>query len=75
MKNNRSLCFMQNDNSNYRPTETHRIYEPDLFNGISKLEWLGYLKYFETISEFNQWSDSQMAKVLVGKLRGEAQRY
>ena len=75
LKNNRSLHFMQNDNSNYRPTETHRIREPDLFNGTSKSEWLGYLKYFETISELNLWSDFQMTKVLVGNLRGEAQRY
>ena len=74
MQNNRSLHIMQTDNFNYRPTETHTIREPDLFNGTSKLEWLGYLKCFETISEMNQWSDSQMAKVLIGKLKGEAQK-
>ena len=74
VQNNRSLHFMQKDNVIYRPTGAHTIHEPDLFNGTSKLEWLGYLKYFETISELNQWSDSQMAKVLVGKLRGEAQK-
>lgn len=74
VQNNRSLHIMQTDNSNYRSTETHTIREPDLFNGTSKLEWLGYLKYFETISELNQWPDCQMAKVLVGQLRGEAQK-
>ena len=48
--------------------------EPETYDGTTSAEWSEYIIHFEQITEWNNWSESQKAKMLTIKLRGEAQK-
>ena len=52
----------------------NKMLEPETFDGISSAEWAEYIIHFEQIAEWNNWSNTQKAKMLSIKLRGEAQK-
>lgn len=47
--------------------------DPDKFDG-EKVEWPDYFKHFETVSEWNRWSNEEKAMQLGMSLQGEALR-
>ena len=51
---------------------SHRIIEPNIFDGSSCEELSAYLIQFELIAERHEWNDTKKAQVLFSKLRGEA---
>ena len=53
-----------------------KVLEPETFDGsTSGAEISEYLIHFEQVADWNQWDDSQKAKMLKFKLRGEAQKF
>lgn len=60
--------------SNILSASKNKMLEPETFDGTSSAEWSEYIIHFEQIAEWNNWSDSQKAKMLSIKLRGEAQK-
>ena len=47
--------------------------DPDKFDG-EKIDWTDYLKHFETVSDWNNWSYREKGMQLAMSLRGQAQR-
>jgi len=54
-----------------RHPQSRKIKDPKPFDG-NKIEWSDYLKHFEAVSEWNEWTPSQKAKQLVMSFEGEA---
>ena len=52
----------------------NKMLEPETFDGLSSAEWAEYIIHIEQIAEWNNWSNTQKAKMLSIKLRGEAQK-
>ena len=50
----------------------NKMLEAGTFDGKSCAEWAEYIIHFEQIAEWNNWSNTQKAKMLSIKLRGEA---
>jgi hypothetical protein len=45
--------------------------DPKPFDG-NKIEWADYLKHFEAVSSWNEWTAEQKAKQMVMSFDGEA---
>lgn len=53
----------------------NRMIEPETFDGTSTTDWSDYIVHFEQIADWNHWSNTQKAKMLTIKVRGEAQKF
>lgn len=63
--------------TNYGMTEMRpqirKLKNPDTYDG-QNVEWNDYICHFEQVSQWNRWSENEMAAQLVMSLRGSAQR-
>ena len=60
---------------NSPPPGRIKVLEPETFDGsASGVDIAEYLIHFEQIADWNKWNNDQKAKMLVIKLRGEAQK-
>ena len=60
---------------NSQPPGRIKVLEPETFDGsVSGVDIVEYLIHFEQIADWNKWNNDQKAKMLVIKLRGEAQK-
>ena len=58
--------------SRHVSTSLNKMLEPTTYDGTTSAEWSEYIIHFVQIAERNNWSESQKAKMLTIKLRGEA---
>ena len=65
---------LRNTTQNSDSVIKNKMLEPETYDGTTSAEWSEYIIHFEQIAEWNNWSESQKAKMLTIKLRGEAQK-